>query len=175
MPVQKLHHVVYRCNDAKETAAFYTDILELEYAMAVSEDHVPSTGEQTPYFHLFFEMKDGSSVAFFELPASPPMQKDPNTPAWVQHLALEVESEEELLRMQKKIEAAGVDIVGPTDHGFCTSIYFFDPNGHRLELTHQKGSPEMMEELRRTARPMLEKWDQSKEVQRDAAWVHKNA
>ncbi|MFP6732617.1 MAG: VOC family protein [Rhodospirillales bacterium] len=175
MPVQKLHHVVYRCNDAKETAAFYTDILELEYAMAVSEDHVPSTGEQTPYFHLFFEMKDGSSVAFFELPASPPMQKDPNTPDWVQHLALEVESEEELFRMKKKIEDAGVDIIGPTDHGFCTSIYFFDPNGHRLELTHQKGTPEMMAELRRTARPMLEKWDQSKDVQRDAAWIHKNA
>ena len=175
MPVQKLHHVVYRCNDAKETAAFYTDILELEYAMAVSEDHVPSTGEQTPYFHLFFEMKDGSSVAFFEPPASPPMQKDPNTPDWVQHLALEVESEEELFRMKKKIEDAGVDIIGPTDHGFCTSIYFFDPNGHRLELTHQKGTPEMMAELRRTARPMLEKWDQSKDVQRDAAWIHKNA
>jgi catechol 2,3-dioxygenase-like lactoylglutathione lyase family enzyme len=175
MPVQKLHHVVYRCNDAKETAAFYTDILELEYAMAVSEDHVPSTGEQTPYFHLFFEMKDGSSVAFFELPDSPPMQKDPNTPDWVQHLALEVESEEELFRMKKKIEDAGVDIIGPTDHGFCTSIYFFDPNGHRLELTHQKGTPEMMAELRRTARPMLEKWDQSKDVQRDAAWIHKNA
>ena len=175
MPVQKLHHVVYRCNDAKETAAFYTDILELEYAMAVSEDHVPSTGEQTPYFHLFFEMKDGSSVAFFELPASPPMQKDPNTPDWMQHLALEVESEEELFRMKKKIEDAGVDIIGPTDHGFCTSIYFFDPNGHRLELTHQKGTPEMMAELRRTARPMLEKWDQSKDVQRDAAWIHKNA
>ena len=175
MPVQKLHHVVYRCNDAKETAAFYTDILELEYAMAVSEDHVPSTGEQTPYFHLFFEMKDGSSVAFFELPASPPMQKDPNTPDWVQHLALEVESEEELFRMKKKIEDAGVDIIGPTDHGFCTSIYFFDPNGHRLELTHQKGTPEMMAELRRTARPMLEKWDQSKDVQRDAAWIHKIA
>ncbi len=36
MPVQKLHHVVYRCNDAKQTAAFYTGVLELEYAMAVS-------------------------------------------------------------------------------------------------------------------------------------------
>ena len=175
MPVQKLHHVVYRCNDAKETARFYVDLLELDYSMAVSEDHVPSTGEQTPYFHLFFEMKDGSSVAFFELPASPPMQKDPNTPAWVQHLALEVESEAELLRMMKKLEDAGVDIVGPTDHGFCTSIYFFDPNGHRMELTHQKGTPEMMAKLRRTAQPMLEKWNQSKDVQRDAAWVHKNA
>ena len=175
MPAQKLHHVVYRCNDAKETAAFYTEVLELDYTVGISEDHVEPTGELNPFFHLFFELKDGSWVAFFEVPTCPPMQKDPNTPDWVQHLALEVESEEELLRMKKKIEDAGVDVVGPKDHGFCTSIYFFDPNGHRLEFAHQKGTPEMMEELRRTARPMLEKWDQSKEVQRDAARVQENA
>ena len=168
--------MVYRCKDAKKTAAFNSDLLELDYAMAVSEDHVSSTGEKTPYFHLFFEMKDGSFVAFFELTgSSPPMQMDPNTPAWVQHLALEVESGEELLRLMKKLEGAGVEIVGPTDHDFCTSIYFFDPNGHRVELTHQTGSPEMMADLRRTAQTMLDKWDQSKEVQRDVAWVHKNA
>ena len=175
MPLQKLHHVVYRCNDAKETAAFYTEILEMEYAVAVSEDHVETTGELSPFFHLFLEMKDGSWLAFFELPNSPPMAMDPNTPDWVQHLAFEVESEEELLRMKKKIVDAGVDVVGPKDHGFCTSIYFFDPNGHRMELAHQKGSPEMMEELRRTARPMLEKWDQSKQSIRETGSVHEHA
>lgn len=175
MPVQKLHHVVYRCNDAKETSEFYRNVMEMEYTMAVSEDHVPSTGEQTPYFHLFFEMADGSCVAFFELPTCPPMQMDPNTPAWVQHLALEVESMEELERMKVKIEAAGCDVVGPTDHGFCHSIYFFDPNGHRLELTYQTGSKEMMDDLRSSAETMLDKWDKSKEVQRDVSWVHQNA
>ena len=171
MPVQKLHHVVYRCNDAEETATFYTEVLELDYAVAVSEDHVEANGELNPFFHLFLEMKDGRWLAFFELPNCPPMQMDPNTPDWVQHLALEVESEEELLRMKKKIEDAGVDVVGPKDHVFCTSIYFFDPNGHRMELAHQKGTPEMMEGFRRTARPMLEKWQQTKKVQRDPAKV----
>ena len=175
MPLQNVHHVVYRCKDAKETAAFYTEILELDYALAVSHDRVGSDGELTPLFHLFFEMKDGRWLAFFELPNCPPMAMDPNTPDWVQHLAFEVESEEELLRLKKKLDDAGVDVVGPKDHEFCTSIYFFDPNGHRMELAHQKGTPEMMEEFRRTAQPMLEKWDQSKELIRETGSVHEIA
>ena len=46
--------------------------------------------------HIFFAMADGSCVAFFEVPEAPPAIKDTNTPAWVQHLALVVEDEDEL-------------------------------------------------------------------------------
>ena len=66
MAVQQLHHVAYRCNDAKETADFYTKLLGLEYYAAVSEDTIPSTGEKCLYMHIFFAMADGSCVAFFE-------------------------------------------------------------------------------------------------------------
>ena len=69
MAVQQLHHVAYRCNDAKQTADFYIDILGLKYYAAVSEDTVPSTGEKCPYMHIFFAMADGSCVAFFEVPS----------------------------------------------------------------------------------------------------------
>jgi len=75
MDIKSLHHVAYRCKDAKQTAEFYTKVLGLEYAMAVAEDRVPSTGEQSPYMHIFFRMDDGSYVAFFELPESPEMAK----------------------------------------------------------------------------------------------------
>ena len=68
MAVTKLHHAAYRCNDAQETADFYTKYLGLEYYAAVSEEEVPSTGEKCPYMHIFFAMKDGSCVAFFEVP-----------------------------------------------------------------------------------------------------------
>ena len=115
MAVQQLHHVAYRCNDAKQTADFYIDVLGLKYYAAVSEDTVPSTGEKCPYMHIFFAMADGSCVAFFEVPESPPAIKDTNTPEWVQHLALVVEDEEELLEKKAKLEAAGVDVIGPTD------------------------------------------------------------
>ena len=73
MDIKQLHHVAYRCRDAKQTAEFYTRVLGLEYVMALSEDRVPSTGEPHPYMHVFFRMDDGSYVAFFEIPESPPM------------------------------------------------------------------------------------------------------
>ena len=88
MKVQSLHHVAYRCNDAKETADFYTKVLDMPYVAAVSETNVPSTGESSPYMHIFFGMGDGSCVAFFEVPEAAPMQKDPNTPEWVQPIML---------------------------------------------------------------------------------------
>ena len=172
MAVQQLHHVAYRCNDAKQTADFYIDILGLKYYAAVSEDTVPSTGEKCPYMHIFFAMADGSCVAFFEVPESPPAIKDTNTPEWVQHLALVVEDEEELLEKKSKLEAAGVDVIGPTNHGFCKSIYFFDPNGHRLELTVRTETPEMMERLSSSSAEMLEEWTKTKAVQKQAAWIH---
>ena len=76
MDIKSLHHVAYRCKDAKQTAEFYSKVLGLEYAMALAEDRVPSTGEQSPYMHIFFRMDDGSYVAFFEVPESPPMGRD---------------------------------------------------------------------------------------------------
>ena len=172
MAVQQLHHVAYRCNDAKQTADFYIDILGMKYYAAVSEDTVPSTGEKCPYMHIFFAMEDGSCVAFFEVPESPPAIEDTNTPEWVQHLALVVEDREELLEKKAKLEAAGVEVIGPTDHGFCQSIYFFDPNGHRLELTVRTETPEMMERLSSSSAEMLEEWTKTKTVQKQAAWIH---
>ena len=75
MDVKGLHHVAYRCKDARQTVDFYTTVLGLEYTMAVAEDRVPSTLEKNPYFHLFFRMDDGSFIAFFELPESPPARR----------------------------------------------------------------------------------------------------
>ena len=164
MTVKSLHHVAYRCNDAQETTDFYTKALGLKYAMAVSEERVPSTGEECPYMHIFFQMEDGSYVAFFEVPESPPMGFDPNTPAWVQHLALSVGSEKELMAAKARLEGMGVDVLGPTDHGICKSIYFHDPNGHRLELTFDTTSAEMAAELERKAQPMLADWNETKSV-----------
>ena len=80
MMVKSLHHVAYRCKDAQETVDFYTNVLGLEFSMAVAEDRVPSTREYSPYMHIFFGMEDGSCIAFFELPEADPMGRDQNTP-----------------------------------------------------------------------------------------------
>lgn len=172
MDIQSLHHVAYRCRDARETVEFYSGVLGLEYAMALAEDRVPSTGERSPYMHVFFRMGDGSYVAFFEVPESPPMGRDEATPRWVQHLALRVADESTLLACKARLEARGVEVVGPTDHGICRSIYFFDPSGHRLELAVDTMTPEINARLKAVRDEMLAEWDRTRRAPRHAAWVH---
>lgn len=171
--LSRIHHVAYRCKDAKETVSWYQRVLGMDYVTAFSEDHVPSTGAYDPYMHVFLDCGGGNVLAFFELPKQPDMGRDENTPAWVQHLAFEVDSVETLLTAKAHIEAQGVDVLGPTYHGIFKSIYFFDPNGHRLELAANIGTAEQYQELRTVAPLMLEEWSKTKTAPRYAEWLHK--
>ncbi len=172
--LKRIHHVAYRCNDAKETVEWYTRVLGMTYTTAFAEDKVPSTGEDDPYMHVFLDCGGGNVLAFFELPNQQPMGRDPNTPAWVQHLAFEVEDVDALLAAKAHIEALGIDVLGPTFHGVFRSIYFFDPNRHRVELACNIGTNEQYAELKRVAPLMLEEWTQTKRAPRDAEWLHKD-
>ncbi len=170
--LQQIHHVAYRCRDAKETVEFYKKMLNMEFLVAIAEDQVPSTKEPDPYMHLFLDAGNGNILAFFELPNSPQMGRDPNTPEWTQHIAFQIESEEALLSALSELKEKGLDVVGPTNHGIIKSIYFFDPNGHRLELTCLTGTNEQLKELKRVAPDMLEEWSQTKKAPKHAAWLH---
>jgi glyoxylase I family protein len=168
----RIHHVAYRCKDAKATAEWYAQVLGMEFTTAFAEDHVPSTGEYDPYMHIFLDCGGGNVLAFFELPNQREMGKDPNTPAWVQHIAFEVADLDALLAAKAHIEALGIDVVGPTFHGIFRSIYFFDPNGHRLELACNIGTVEQVAELKRVAPLMLQEWSETKKAPRHADWLH---
>ena len=144
----------------------------MEFTTAFAEDHVPSTGEYDPYMHIFLDCGGGNVLAFFELPNQREMGKDPNTPAWVQHIAFEVADIGALLAAKAHIEAQGIDVVGPTFHGIFRSIYFFDPNGHRLELACNIGTVEQVAELKRVAPLMLQEWSETKKAPRHADWLH---
>ncbi len=172
--LKRIHHVAYRCRDAKETVEWYGRALGMTYTTAFAEDKVPSTGEDDPYMHVFLDCGGGNVLAFFELPGQPDMGRDPNTPAWVQHLAFEVGDEAALLAAKAHLEGLGIEVLGPTYHGIFRSIYFFDPNGHRLELACNIGTPEQYAELRQLAGPMLEEWSRTKRAPRHAAWLHED-
>lgn len=167
-----IHHVAYRCHDAHETVTFYRDVLGMDFMLAIAEDKVPSTGAPDPYMHVFLDCGGGNVLAFFELPNAPAMGRDEATPAWVQHIAFKVDNEEALLVAKARAEAAGLDVVGPTHHGVFKSIYFFDPNGHRLELAWQFGTTDQMASLRAVADDMLEEWARTRKAPRHAAWLH---
>jgi catechol 2,3-dioxygenase-like lactoylglutathione lyase family enzyme len=155
---RKLHHVAYRCRDARETVDFYTRVVGMPFVHAIINERVPSLQDPCPHIHIFFGMDDGSCLAFFELAEAQPAQKDPNTPDWVQHLALEVADVPTLLASKRRLEEAGVEVVGPTNHGFCQSIYFIDPSGHRMELTAPTETEEQRERYRAQAPQLLEAW-----------------
>ena len=172
MTVKGIHHVAYRCKDTRETVDFYRDLLGMEFKLAMAENSVPSTGEPDPYMHVFMDAGRGNVLAFFELPNSPEMGRDENTPEWVQHIAFEVGSFDELMEYKSRLEAAGLDVLGPTNHGIFDSIYFFDPNGHRLELAANKSTDEQLNRLKNVADDMVDEWSVTKRAPEHAAWVH---
>ncbi len=170
--IEKIHHVAYRCKDAKQTVEWYEKHLDMKFVLAIAENEVPSTKAPDPYMHVFLDAGNGNVLAFFELPGQPEMGRDENTPAWVQHLALKVDSVDTLLSAKARLEAAGIEVLGPTSHTIFKSIYFFDPNGHRLELAADTGTPEMMKKLDECKRDMLEEWSQTRRAPAHAAWMH---
>jgi catechol 2,3-dioxygenase-like lactoylglutathione lyase family enzyme len=172
MSLRRIHHVAYRCNDAAETVAFYKELLGMDFVLAIAEDKVPSTKEPDPYMHVFLDAGMGNVLAFFELPNSPAMGSDPNTPQWVQHIAFELETMAELESTKARLEAAGLEVIGPVDHSIFESIYFFDPNGHRIELAVNTASAGDLDRLHEVAPAMLEEWSRTKRAPRHAAWLH---
>lgn len=172
MNIQRIHHVAYRCVDAKETVAFYQRVMSMDFQLAIAENEVPSTKAPDPYMHVFMDAGHGNVLAFFEIPNAAPMKKDPNTPEWVQHIAFELKDLDELLAAKLKIEAEGIEVIGPVEHTIFKSIYFFDPNGHRLELAVNTAQPGMLEKLHEVAPAMIEEWSRTKRAPNHAAWLH---
>jgi len=157
-----LNHVAWRCIDAEQTRHFYEDVLGLPLVHTVTSDRVPSTGELAPYFHIFFEMGDGSYIAFFDIRDGKGATVSADMPAWVHHFAFEVASVADVQAMKDRLEAAGIEVLGITDHHFINSIYFFDPNGLRLEITARTETGEYMDKAKSHAHDALRKWTEEK-------------
>jgi glyoxylase I family protein len=172
MKIEKIHHVAYRCKDAKQTVEFYSKVLNMDLIGAIAEDSVPSTKSPDPYMHIFLDAGAGNILAFFELPNSPPMGRDENTPDWTQHIAFQVKDLATLEDARARAIDAGLDVVGPTDHTIFKSIYFFDPSGHRLELAAWTSTPEQMKKMKDVAHDMVDEWSRTKKPPRHTAWLH---
>ena len=164
--IKKLHHAAYRCRDSEETRRFYEDFLGLRLASTL-EITESMTGRKTRTLHTFYELDDGSCLAFFEAPDMPfefKRQQDYDL-----HIALEVD-EPILKLMLAKGRERGIETRGVSDHGFVHSIYFRDPNGYVIELAAKMpGHDQAMDPATNGAREKLERWTSAK--QRQAASV----
>jgi catechol 2,3-dioxygenase-like lactoylglutathione lyase family enzyme len=157
--IKGLHHNAYRCRDAEETRRFYEDFLGLPLVNAF-EIRETKSGRETHVLHVFFQMEDGSSLAFFEVPDSPfdfKRQHDYDL-----HIALEI-PRGELAPMLAKAKAAGMEVRGIADHHMVDSIYLRDPNGYVIELTAKtEKHDELMDPARNGSRAELERWQRDK-------------
>ena len=159
----RLHHTAYVTKDLEATRAFYEDVLGFPL-MATYCEKDELFGKERTYCHVFFELADGSALAFFQF-ADPEDQAEfgpdiPSSPFI--HIALQVDADaqDELAR---RIAAAG--IVKPQtyvlEHGYCRSVYVTDPNGMILEFTHD--APEALDpaldmKRRANAHAELKRW-----------------
>ena len=156
--IKGLHHNAYRCRDSEETRAFYEDFLGLPFAGAL-EISATKTGLDTQVLHTFFQMEDGSFLAFFDDPDTPfdfKTQRDFDL-----HIALEVDHQH-LQPMLDRGREAGIESRGISDHGFIDSIYFRDPNGYVIELTARRPGQEGSVGDDGDPREILNKWTRHK-------------
>ncbi|NIR28253.1 MAG: VOC family protein [Gammaproteobacteria bacterium] len=157
--IKGLHHNAYRCRDSEETRQFYEEFLGLPLVKAF-EITETKTGRKTRVLHSFYQMGDGSFLAFFEAPDYPFEFKDQHD--FDLHIALEVD-QETLHNMFARGKAQGVETRGVSDHGFIESIYFRDPNGYVIELTARTTSEDVpLAEAKSNARETLDAWQTSK-------------
>jgi catechol 2,3-dioxygenase-like lactoylglutathione lyase family enzyme len=154
-----LHHNAYRCRDSEQTRRFYEDFLGLQLVNAF-EITETKTGRTTSALHSFYEMEDGSCLAFFEDPGTPFDFKDQRD--FDLHIALEVRPED-LKPMLAKGQVAGIETRGISDHGLIDSIYFRDPNGYVIELTAKRPNYDaQVDKGRAQAHQSLAQWQKGK-------------
>ncbi len=153
--IKCLHHNAYRCRDSEETRRFYEDFLGLPLVNALDLSQT-QTGRATHTLHTFYQLDDGSCLAFFETDDFPFEFKQQHD--FDLHIALEV-ARESLQPMLAKGRERGIQVRGPSDHGMVESIYFRDPNGYVIELCAKRADHDaLMDPTRNGARDTLLRW-----------------
>ena len=159
--IRGLHHNAYRCRDSEGTRRFYEEFLGLPLSGTLEITETKS-GRKTGTLHTFYQMDDGSYLAFFEAPDMPFEFKAQHD--FDLHIALEVDPAV-LEPMMAKGKARGIETRGVSDHGFIHSIYFRDPNGYVIELTARgPNHAREMDPATNEARAKLNRWQAAKAV-----------
>ncbi len=139
-----VHHIAICTRDIRGQIEFFTQVCGMELVALYWMHGVKNT------FHGFLKLNDSSSIALVESPEIGEIQGikgvshagSPGTPVAagvMQHLALNVDTEADLLTMRDRVRSHGYWVMGPIDHGFCKSIYFAAPEGIMLEFSTSEG------------------------------------
>jgi len=135
-----LHHLAIATADIKTQIEFFSDVLGMELVALYWMHGADGC------FHGFLKLHDKASVAFVQTPDNHKIPPEIGVthagnpagscaPGTMQHVALNVESEADLLAMRDRVRSRGIQVLGPIDHGMCKSIYFAGPENLVLELS----------------------------------------
>ena len=173
-----IHHLALNTDDMKMTIDFYTRVLgmPLVHALKVPPGVGVGPGNRgNPPFenlrHYFFDAGGDTLVAFFEMPKGAKQSGDRDALAAMQHCSFTL-TEARFTTMIERLENAGVAIIGPLMVGAGThSIYFFDPNGIRLEFSYQAGDGDDVRVVERWTQTRDEALAELRTMTNDAAWL----
>lgn len=137
-----VHHLELNTDDMKMTTDFYSGVLgmPLIYATRVPPGLGTGPGNRgNPPFenirHYFFDMGNDSILAFFEMPKGAKQKGDRDALAAMQHVSFAV-NVEGAAKLIERLEANGIEMMGPLEAApGLMSVYFYDPNGVRLEFS----------------------------------------
>lgn len=140
-----IHHIALSTADIKRQIEFFSDVLGVELVALFPMHGVPGA------LHGFLEASPHCLISFVQLEANAAIAIEygrthagngasPSAPGTLQHLALNVDSDEELLALRNRIRSRGVNVIGPIDHGMCRSIYFAGPEALTLEIATSAGA-----------------------------------
>ena len=126
-----INHLAMVTRDMDATIRFWRDLLGMRLVAGLGGNR---------YRHYFFEITEHDMIAFFEWPDVEKIpERDHGAPVKgpfaFDHIAFEVESDDDLWKLKDTLEAAGLWVSEVIDHGFIHSIYTFDPNNIPIEFS----------------------------------------
>lgn len=138
-----INHLALASSDIKKTLQFFNRVLGMPLASLYWMHGVENT------VHGFLKLNDNSLLAFVgHADISDKAQfgvthsgnpGDPCVGETMQHLAFNVNSQDDLLAVRDRIRANGIHCLGPLDHGMMQSIYFAGPDSMTLEIAYMTG------------------------------------
>lgn len=132
-PSLRVDHLAQPSFDARETHRFYTEVMGFRLLHALEAESEPWGGRR--FLLTCYAAPDGTLVDFFQVEGIEPPGDD-GLPRGIRHVAFSVASRGDLEAWRQRLRSRGVPFVGEDHGGLHASLYFTDPNGVQLELTH---------------------------------------
>lgn len=173
-----IHHLALNTEDMRATIDFYAGVLGMPLVHALKVPPGLGTGpgnRGNPPFenlrHYFFDAGGDSMVAFFEMPKGAKQPGDRDALGAMQHCSFTL-TEDRFADMLQRLQVAQVPLIGPIPVGAGTySVYFFDPNGIRLEFSYQERDGEDVRVVERWTQTRDEAQAELRTLSDDPAWL----